>query len=209
MSVPDPGRADISPSVDEDTGANGLAPVAAVWFGTSVIVACAGGTLASWLRYERSAVQAGQWWRLLSAHVVHLGWGHMLLNGAALAVASSLWGRLYRAGEWAVLAAVSALGVGVGLYLASPRIAWYVGLSGMTHGLVAAAGVALVAARRRSGWLCLSLLAAKLAWEQLHGAVPGSTMLTGATVVDAHLDGAVAGLFGGVALRLRPGQGQR
>src|SRR5690349_19136890 len=40
---------------------------------------------AAW-RYERTAVAAGQWWRLISCHVVHLDAMHALLNTVGLAL---------------------------------------------------------------------------------------------------------------------------
>ena len=50
--------------------------------GLALLLACAAGgerTLLA-LRFERSAIAAGEWWRLLGAHFVHLGWMHVLLD---------------------------------------------------------------------------------------------------------------------------------
>jgi len=32
------------------------------------------------LRYDRGAIAAGGWWRLLTAHIVHLDASHLVLN---------------------------------------------------------------------------------------------------------------------------------
>jgi membrane associated rhomboid family serine protease len=32
--------------------------------------------LRQWGRYDREALESGELWRLVTAHLVHLGWGH-------------------------------------------------------------------------------------------------------------------------------------
>ena len=61
-------------------------------YGVSLLVACAvlllpelgGDAGRALLRYDRAALAAGQWWRLLTAHVVHLGLEHAALNSLGL-----------------------------------------------------------------------------------------------------------------------------
>jgi len=56
----------------------------------------------------------------------------------------------------------------------------------------------------------LGLLIAKLTWEQLHGALPGSADLAGGSVlVDSHLYGAITGLVAAGLLLLRARRHQR
>ena len=38
------------------------------------------------LRYERDAIHGGEYWRLVSGHLVHLGFGHLWPNLVALAI---------------------------------------------------------------------------------------------------------------------------
>jgi len=40
------------------------------------VLALGGEPVREALRYDSGAIDAGQWWRVLSAAVVHLGWWH-------------------------------------------------------------------------------------------------------------------------------------
>lgn len=154
------------------------------------------------LRYQRDAVAAGELWRLATAHVVHHDGAHLALNLAGLALLWWLFARDARPAWWAAIALASASTVAAGLWFLRPELQWYLGASGVLHGLWAAAGVA---ARRRwplEGHVTLALLAAKLAWEQWLG--PLSEAAGGLPViVDAHLYGAVGGLLAALVLRPR------
>ena len=76
---------------------------------------------------------------------------------------------------------------------------WYVGLSGVLHGALAAGAVAWWRYESKLLALLLSaIFAGKLAWEQWHGALPLSGDLP--VVVDAHLYGALGGALAGVLL---------
>src|SRR5690606_30285485 len=46
----------------------------------AVLIQAADSAVAELLRYEREAIFAGQLWRLLTGHLVHLSWTHLLLN---------------------------------------------------------------------------------------------------------------------------------
>ena len=146
------------------------------------------------LRYQRELLPT-QPWRLLSGNLVHLGWSHLWLNLAGLALIQALFGAHLRLRDWWLTLVAASAAVGAGLAFWHPQLDWYVGLSGSLHGLFAAG---LLLDLRRPGWsgalLALGLVV-KLGWEQLHGALPGSESAAGGTVlVDAHLYGAVAGV---------------
>ncbi len=150
------------------------------------------------LRYDRGAIGDGQLWRLLSASLVHLGPLHLALNAVGLALVALLVGRRLSLRAWTGTGLLCALTVGLGLWWLAPAVGWYVGLSGVLHGLLAA-GAATAAWRgleRGFHAVLLGVLAAKLAWEQLVGALPGTARIAGGTViVDAHLFGALGGLL--------------
>lgn len=169
----------------------------------SFAVMIGGHELRQWLRYDRAAILHGEVWRLASAHIAHLGWKHLAMNLAGLGLIWLLFHRVYSTAQWLLVMSLSMLGVGLGLLAFLPAVHWYVGLSGVLHGLFVAGALASIAAGYRAELLLLGLLVAKLAWEQLHGALPGSASFAGGNVlVESHLLGAIAGLIAASILLL-------
>lgn len=143
-------------------------------------------------------------WRLLTGHLVHLGWAHLAMNLAGLAVLWALLAPVMRPRHWSVVALACAAGVSLGLLAFSPGVDWYAGLSGVLHGIAAAGAVAGLRAMPATAGLLLAGLAIKLAFEQAAGGDPGTARLIGdAVIVDAHLYGALTGLVLATLLRLR------
>jgi rhomboid family GlyGly-CTERM serine protease len=143
------------------------------------------------LRYERSALADGEWWRLLSAHVVHLDLRHALLNIVGLALVWALFARDYSPKAWLAIVLGTMAAIDAGLWLGDSTVQWYVGSSGVLHGALAAGILAHVRKGERGGWLLAGLLAAKLLYEQAVGALPFSG--SDPVVVDAHLYGVAGG----------------
>src|SRR5580693_8185965 len=100
-----------------------------------------GDSVGQLLRYDRSAIAAGGWWRLLTAHMVHLDAHHLVLNELGLVLMWALFAEDYDPVEWCVIVCAGALAVSCGLWWLSPRVSWYVGASGLLHSIMAA-GVA-------------------------------------------------------------------
>ena len=90
-------------------------------------------------------VLAGQWWRLLSGHVIHLGFEHALLDVAGLVLMWALFARDYSIRAWLLIVTLSVIGVDAGLWLLSSTTQWYVGSSGVLHGVLAAGIMASLA----------------------------------------------------------------
>lgn len=148
------------------------------------------------LRYERVAVAAGQLWRLVTAHFVHLDTRHALLNAAGLALLWALFARAWRPWQWLVATGASMLAIALGFWFLEPGLQWYVGASGVLHGLFAIGCIAMLRDGDRAGILAAALLAAKLAWEHWHGPLP---LEDGPVVTAAHLYGAIGGVLAGLA----------
>lgn len=179
--------------------------MATVLLAAALVSQMMGEAATRWLRYERDGVLAGQVWRVFTCHLAHLGWPHLLTNAVALALVAALLGKQQRASDWWVAGAASALAIGAGLAFLNPSVGWYVGLSGMVHGLFAAGCVALLRRHPAVALLSMLALAAKLAWEQTHPVNPArEAWVGGAIIVDAHLYGAAGGWLAGLAIHLRP-----
>jgi rhomboid family GlyGly-CTERM serine protease len=151
------------------------------------------------LQYDRAYLAHGQLWRLVSAHLVHLGARHALLNCLGLILVWALFARTYRPRQWLVIVLAAMAGIDAGLWFADSTVAWYVGSSGVLHALMAAGALAQIRRGEREGWLLALILAGKLVWEQSVGALPLSG--SAPVVVDAHLFGVIGGLIGAAFLK--------
>lgn len=152
------------------------------------------------LQFDRHAIADGEWWRLLTAHGVHLGRPHMLLNAAALSVVMTLVGRELAPAEWLALGLVAALTISTGIWLWLPEVSGFAGLSGVLHGLIIAGALAAWPRQPVLSGVILAFIMLKLASEMLFGQTPGTADLTGGPVlVESHCLGAATGLLWGSA----------
>ena len=151
------------------------------------------------LRYDRDSLHAGQWWRLLTGHVIHLGYEHAILDIAGLVLMWALFARDYSPPQWLLIIGLSVIGVDAGLWLLSSTTQWYVGSSGVLHGVLAAGACAHLWRRQPDGLILALFLAGKLVYEQTQGALPLTA--GGAVIVDAHLYGALGGALAALLLR--------
>lgn len=163
----------------------------------TIILGLAGESGRLLLRYDRLAItEHMEWWRLLSGHFVHLGWPHLLLNLLGCLLVWFLFRRDFGLWQWALIALASIACLDAGFFWLNPSLQWYVGLSGLLHGLFAAGLVAWLRESSWESWLMMGIFVAKIFWEQTAGPLPlTSETAGGPVVVDAHLYGAVGGLL--------------
>jgi rhomboid family GlyGly-CTERM serine protease len=173
---------------------------------TVVLLSIPGESARVLLRYERVAVlDSGEYWRLLTGHLVHGSSTHLALNLAGLALIGTLFPRHFSLSGWLAVLLASLVAIDIGFVWNEPHLAWYVGLSGVLHGCLAAGAIAWWHYETRGLAAALTLLlVGKLAWEQWHGALPLSGDMP--VIVDAHLYGAMGGAF--VALFAQFGKGR-
>jgi len=165
-----------------------------------LLVLCAlGDGVREALDYQRDALARHQWWRLVSAHLVHLGWRHALLNGVGLALLWMLFAREFAPRRWLWIVLLSAASIDAGLWWLRPAVDWYLGASGVLHGAWAAGAYAMYRRGDGFGAALLLLLIAKMVYEQQSGVslFEGTLPLVSA----AHLYGALGGLAGAVLPR--------
>ena len=150
-----------------------------------------------WFQYSRADIGAGQWWRLITANLIHLSWNHLAMNALALIAIYLLYPRVITFKGWLSVFIMSCLAVTVGICCFSPEVYWYVGLSGVLHGiLVVLLLLDFIMHKHRLNLILLLALIAKLIWEAVMGPMPGSEDIAGgAVIVQAHLYGFIGGLL--------------
>ena len=173
-------------------------------FVSVILVLSAGGdSLYDLLRYERIAIlQNHQYWRLITGHLVHGSWQHVWLNLAGLLLMSALFLNTYTVWQWICIGLISMFTIDLGLLCLMPQLLWYVGLSGVLHGILSAGAMAWwrAGSRPMAAMLAVTVLG-KLIWEQWQGALPLSGSLN--VIVNAHLYGAAGGLIAAAMLQIK------
>lgn len=163
------------------------------------------------LQYDRALILQGQYWRLISCHFVHSGWKHLILNLAGAMLVFSLFYQ-HQPFRYGLMAMVfCSIGTSISLLIFSPQVDWYVGFSGVLHGLLVAAIVAqLVQGNSLYVWGLL-LVVTKLCLDGFSASSELTGPFIGAMIIrEAHVSGAVSGgLAGLIVFRLclpdRPG----
>lgn len=162
------------------------------------------------LSLSRTGLESGQFWRLWTGHLVHLGPYHAGLNLIGLAVLGLLCPAPQRGREWLRRLLLMAPVLSAAIYFGVPDLDSYVGFSGLLHGLFLLGLVPMARRGDRIAWLCLTYLAGKLAWEMAMGApLSDEQAIGGRVVTQAHLFGTLAALAYGLAFKCfahKPGE---
>ncbi|MGH8445665.1 MAG: rhombosortase [Solimonas sp.] len=151
------------------------------------------------LGYDRALIGQGQWWRLVTGSLVHLGWYHLMLNEIGIAVLVLLCPQPLPGLVWARRLFVLALGMGLCLYAFVPQLTHYVGMSGVIHGLFVLGLLPQLLKRDWIAGVCLAYLLGKLGWEIITGTpVSDEAAIGGHVVTESHLYGAITAFVYGL-----------
>lgn len=144
-------------------------------------------------RFDRLLIEQWQVWRLISGHLSHLNWSHLLLNMTGLFMVALFFAGYRSNRYWAGALLFIALLCSAGLLLDN-QLQRYVGFSGVLHGLFIIGARWEMQRYKTSGLVLMIVIIGKLVWEQMVGALPGSESIAGGHVaVNAHLYGAIGG----------------
>jgi rhomboid family GlyGly-CTERM serine protease len=148
------------------------------------------------LPYDRAAIlTGGEYARLVTAHFFHYDLAHLAWNLVGLALVAALFAREFDLRGWIVVLVASTVAVDLGFLVSEPQLEWYVGFSGVLHGLMAAGLCAWL-------WrtpdvitgLVAGLFALKLGWEHWLGPLPFTASTLAVPVIhEAHSYGAIGG----------------
>lgn len=156
----------------------------------------------TWFEYDRAAILAGQWWRMLTGHFCHFGAEQIFWNGLTTLVAVIILRRFDPRGLKLSLV-LSAIAIPIAMLLFVPKITHYRGISGVASALYIHAGWQLLKHNRRDRTTARVITAllfgflGKCAWEALTGTPLFVTDPTGGylPVPEAHLVGGLVGLL--------------
>ena len=163
-----------------------------------------------WLDYQRESVAAGQAWRLVTGHAMHVSIAHATLDIGALLIVAWIFGRTLGAARQFIAIATAVVCIDASLWFLHPEVARYVGLSGVLHAWFAMGSVLWLiergptrqrVARKAWGAALAATLCAKLFIESRDGAF-WLRSVDFAVVTAAHRAGAAAGLCCAVACGL-------
>jgi rhomboid family GlyGly-CTERM serine protease len=157
-----------------------------------------------YLALENTWWEQGHYYQIVSGHFLHTNFIHILFNLLGLTLLWALHGDDYEVRTYLAKFILLCIMLSLSIFFFAPDIRWYVGLSGVIHGVFAWGCIRDLEHKLLSGWLLLIGLSLKVGNEQLNGA--GSLMpeLIDANVaIDSHLFGAIIGLAIGLLSLLR------
>lgn len=148
------------------------------------------------MRYERSLILQGDYWRLLGAHFVHLNFTHLALNLAGWWLFLLLCGHLFSYKRLTLNILMLSLGISLGLLILRPDYHWYLGFSGVLYGLLLIGSLRFALQEQYLlGALIFTTLVLKMAVDIYQGQANTSAVLIGAPVATvAHIYGLIIGL---------------
>ena len=146
-------------------------------------------------------------WRWWTAHWVHLGVWHWVLNAVALSLLPEIFfhtSRRFFLLLWFTLPPLLSLL----LYFLQPTLILYAGLSGVLHGIYLAVALNAIqsthAAESRMGYVVALGVGLKIGWEAYSGNSQTAELIGAPVVLHAHLYGAGLGGLVWLILRLMP-----
>ncbi|WP_270019875.1 rhombosortase [Vibrio sp. LaRot3] len=148
--------------------------------------------LASFANWQAELIPQGQWLRILTGNFTHTNFNHLAMNIAALWIITFI----FKPSARSLLALLVLVSLGVGIGILYTDIQSYVGLSGTLHGLFAYYALREALQGRKSSWLLVVGVIAKVAWELTQGPSASTAALINARVaIEAHLCGTVSGIL--------------
>ena len=142
--------------------------VAILVFGPLILLSVFGHIVNPFLHYARAPILAGEWWRLITGHFVHIDAAHLTLNCAVILA----WLYVFRERESPLVVATRLLAYaamsGLSMLAFSPDLTWMLGASALTYALIAGSALrAAIAGPRMLGLIVLAGLAVRIGAEQI------------------------------------------
>ncbi len=161
------------------------------------------------LAFQRTSIDLGQWWLVISGNLVHSNYPHLLLNLAGLWIFGFIFSDNISLKTFSISTFFLSASVGLGLYFFNPDLHKYYGFSGVLYGLfLVGATNAFLAKDWFTGGVIALFIIGKTTWDFIYGGSSSSAELIGIPVaIHAHLYGVIGSIFISFGLYLeRPGK---
>ena len=197
------------PTAPQSPASRAGVPLCTALLGTFAVVAFF-LPVTEWLQYDRAAIAAGQWWRILSGHLTHWSLDHLAWDVAAFVCLGALNERRDRR-LFLVCTILAGVAVSAGVWLARPGMTFYRGLSGIDSALFVLLAAGILREARWPGdrlvtfvtGAALAGFAAKTLWEIAAGSTVFVRDASGFEPLPlAHVIGGTIGLL--ISLRPAP-----
>ena len=141
-----------------------------------------------------------EFWRFWTAHWVHVGWMHYLLNVLAFACLPFIFPHTKNLDLLLLIVFLSPF-ISLVFYFFFVYIEAYAGLSGVLHGMYVAVALSYLRfpKERKFALLVLGLIVLKLIWENTFGSTQTAQLIGSPVLVEAHWIGALGGVIAIVA----------
>jgi rhomboid family GlyGly-CTERM serine protease len=164
--------------------------------------------LSDCLAYDRTAIQAGEVWRLLTGHLAHYRADHLLWDVLMFVVLGVMVERRNR-GSFIVTVLASATAITAVLWFAYPEVTAYRGLSGIDSALFTSAAILLYVYGRRFNRPLVRLISAGLlagfVAKVIYEIASGNTLFVDSTdfvsLAAVHAAGGFVGVISAVPYR--------
>lgn len=144
------------------------------------------------LRYQQNWLANGEYWRIFSAHWVHVNTPHLLLNAFGLVLCMGITSPPWSIMRWVIYNFLLTLGISISFTLLNPELQWYAGYSGVLYGIFMLAAIDLYRRDKPIAVLLTMAISTKIVLEQVGGFnVTSSKFIGTPVVIDAHLYGAL------------------
>ena len=154
------------------------------------------------LVFNRTSINDGQWWRILSGNLTHSNYPHLLLNLSGLWILGFLFIDTLKTKTFIISVVFLSFIVGFGLYYFNPELHTYYGFSGVLYGLFFVSGISAILQKDYFTGLSVTILViGKIIWDYFKGGSTSSAELIGIPVAtDAHLYGLIGAMLISVIL---------
>ena len=171
---------------------------------TSTLLWLLGESTLNALMYHRSGIVSGEFWRVLSGHIVHSNGWHLLLNLASLLMIGLLFSQHLTRLFWLLVFVLSGLMISACYFWIAPEYEYYVGLSAVLYAVIIIGALLDIKEQPLIAVLILVIVTARVIWQQYSGSMDSlAELIEDRVAIESHLFGICSGYVLGIILLLK------